>query len=70
MCHARNDGCCRIVVDQNTNFDVNVELRHNRTVKRQTDGRTDRRMEKQAPMSQSQEVREIFHTRFDGCLVL
>ena len=40
MCHARNDGCCRIVVDQNTNFDVNVELPHNRTVKRQTDGRT------------------------------
>ena len=30
----------------------------------------DRRMEKRAPMSQSQEVREIFHTRFDGCLVL
>ena len=27
-------------------------------------------MEKRAPMSQSQEVREIFHTRFDGCLVL
>ena len=51
MCHARNDGCCRIVVDQNTNFDVNVELGHNRTVKRQTDGRTDRRMEKRAPMS-------------------
>ena len=50
--------------------DVNVELRHNRTVNRQTDGRTDRRMEKQAPMSQSQEVREMFHTRFDGCLVL
>ena len=70
MCHARNDGCCRIVVDQNTNFDVNVELRHNRTVKRQTDGQTDRRKEKLAPMSQSQEVREIFHTRFDGCLVL
>ena len=68
MCHARNDGCCRIVVD--TNFDVNVELPHNRTVKRQTDGRTDRQMEKRAPMSQSQEVREIFHTRFDGCLVL
>ena len=40
MCHARYDGCCRIVVDMNTNFDVNVELRHNRTVKRQTDGRT------------------------------
>ena len=27
MCHARYDGCCRIVVDSNTNFDVNVELR-------------------------------------------
>ena len=26
-------------------------------------------MEKRAPMSQSQEVREMFHTRFDGCLV-
>ena len=70
MCHARYDGCCRIVVDQNTNFDVNVELQHNRTVNRQTDGRTDRRMEKRAPMSQSQEVREMFHTRFDGYLVL
>ena len=45
MCHARNDGCCRIVVDKNTNFDVNVELRHNRTVKRQTNGIMDRRME-------------------------
>ena len=70
MCHARNDGCCRIVVDKNTNFDVNVELRHKRTVKRQTDGRTDRRMEKRAPMSQSQEVREIFHTRFLFSLVV
>ena len=30
----------------------------------------DRQMEKRAPMSQSQEVREMFHTRFDGCLVL
>ena len=37
MCHARQDGCCRIVVDWNTNFDVNVKLRHNRTVNRQTD---------------------------------
>ena len=27
MCHARYDGFCRIVVDYNTNFDVNVELR-------------------------------------------
>ena len=31
----------RDVLDlQCTNIDVNVELRHNRTVKRQTDGRT------------------------------
>ena len=37
---------------------------------RQTDGQTDRQMEKWAPMSQSQEVREMFHARFDGCLVL
>ena len=37
---------------------------------RQTDGRTDRQMEKWAPMLQSQEVREMFHARFDGCLVL
>ena len=70
MCHARYYGCCRIVVDESTNFDATVKLRHNRTVKRQTDGRTDRRMEKRASMSQIQEVREIFHTRFDGCLVL
>ena len=43
-------------------FDINVD--------RQMDGRTDRQKEKQMPMSQSQEVREIFHARFDGCLVL
>ena len=36
----------------------------------QTDRRSDRRMEERAPMSQSQEVREIFHATFDGCLVL
>ena len=36
----------------------------------QTDGQTDRRMEKQAPMSHSQRVREMFHARFDACLVL
>ena len=59
MCHARYDGCCRIVVDI-------TEL----LTDGQTDGRTDRRMEKWAPMSQSQEVREMFHARFDGCLVL
>ena len=41
MCHARYHGCCRIVVDKTTNFDVNVKLRHNRTVNRQTDERTD-----------------------------
>ena len=48
-----------------SNFDITELLRDG-----QTDKRTDRRMEKGAPMSQSQEVREIFHTRFDGCLVL
>ena len=36
----------------------------------QMDGQTDRQMEKWAPMSQSLEVREMFHARFDGCLVL
>ena len=41
MCHARYHGCCRIVVDKTTNFDVNVKLRHNRTVNRRTDERTD-----------------------------
>ena len=45
-----------------SNFDINVD--------RQIDGQTDRRTEKQMPMSQSQEVREMFHARFDGCLVL
>ena len=39
-----------------SNFEINVEM----------DGLTEKRM----PMSQSQEVREMFHTRFDGCLVL
>ena len=34
------------------------------------DERTDRQTEKRMPMSQSQEVREMFHARFDGCLVL
>ena len=28
-------------VDKNTNFDINVELRHNRTVDRRTDKQTD-----------------------------
>ena len=37
-----------------SNFDINV----------------DRRTEKRTLMSQSQEVREMFHARFDGCLVL
>ena len=38
-----------------SNFDIDAE----------TDGRT----EKEMPMSQSQEVREMFHVMFDGCLV-
>ena len=42
-----------------SNFDINVD--------RQTDERTDER-KKRTPMSQ--EVREMFHARFDGCLVL
>ena len=48
-----------------SNFDITELL-----TDEQMDGRTDRRMEKRAPMSQSQEVREMFHARFDGCLVL
>ena len=44
-----------------SNFDIRDE---------QMDRQTDRRMEKWAPMSQSQEVREMFHARVDGCLVL
>ena len=48
-----------------SNFDITELLTDG-----QTDGRTDRQMEKWAPMSQSQEVREMFHARFDGCLVL
>ena len=40
-----------------SNFDINVE----------TNGRMNG---KGKPMSQSQEVREMFHARFDGCLVL
>ena len=45
-----------------SNFDKNVD--------RQTDGQTDRRTEKRMPMSPGQEVREMFHARFDCCLVL
>ena len=48
-----------------SNFDIKELLRDG-----QMDRRTDRRMEKWAPTSQSREVREMFHTRFDGCLVL
>ena len=44
-----------------SNFDINVD--------RQTDEQTDD-TEKRTPMSQSQEVREMFHAMFDGCLVL
>ena len=45
-----------------SNFDINVD--------RRTDERTDRQTEKWTPMSQSQEVREMFHARFNDCLVL
>ena len=45
-----------------SNFDINVDGR--------TDGQTDRRTEKGTPMSQCQDVREMFHARSDGCLVL
>ena len=48
-----------------SNFDITELLTDG-----QTDGRTERWMEKQAPMSQSQEVREMFHAMFDGCLIL
>ena len=48
-----------------SNFDITEML-----TDRQTDGRTNGQNGKRAPMSQSQEVREMFHTRFDGCLVL
>ena len=48
-----------------SNFDITELLRDG-----QMDRRTDRRMEKWAPMSQSRKVREMFHARFDGCLVL
>ena len=47
-----------------SNFDITELLRDG-----QMDRQTDRRMEKWA-MSQSREVREMFHARFDGCLVL
>ena len=48
-----------------SNFDITELLTDG-----QTDGRKDRRMEKWAPMPQSRKVREMFHARFDGCLVL
>ena len=48
-----------------SNFEITELLRDG-----QMDRRKDRRMEKWAPMSQSPEVREMFHARFDGCLVL
>ena len=45
-----------------SNFGINVD--------RRMDGRTDGQTEKRMPMSQSQELREMFHTGFDGCLIL
>ena len=44
-----------------SNFDISID--------RETDGQTVGRTEKQMPMSQNQEVREMFHARFGGCLV-
>ena len=48
-----------------SNVDITELLRDG-----QMDRRTDRLMEKWAPVSQSREVREMFHARVDGCLVL
>ena len=48
-----------------SNFDIAALLTDG-----QIDRQMDRGMEKRAPMSQSREVREMFHARFDGCLVL
>ena len=48
-----------------SNFDITELLTDG-----QTDGQTDRQLETLAPVSQSQEVREMFQARFDGCLVL
>ena len=48
-----------------SNFDITELLTDG-----ETDGRTNGQMEKRAPMSQSQEIREMFRARFDGCLVL
>ena len=35
-----------------------------------TDGQTEGQTEKRMPLSQSQKVREMFHARFDSCLIL
>ena len=48
-----------------SNFNITELLTDGRT-----DGRKDRRTEKRVPMSQSQEVIEMFRASFDGCLVL
>ena len=44
-----------------SNFYINVD--------RRTEGQKDGSMEKQMPLLQNQKVREMFHARFDGCLV-
>ena len=48
-----------------SNFDITELLTDGQTDGR-TDRRTDGRMDKQPPMSQSQEVREMFQAMFDG----
>ena len=45
-----------------SNFGINVD--------RRTDEGTDGRTETRTPITQSQEVREMYHARFGGCLVL
>ena len=51
-----------------SNFDINVET--DGRMDGRTDGRLDGRTEKGMHMLQIQEVREMFHARFDSCLVL
>ena len=56
-----------------SNFDITELLTDGWTdgpTNRPADGRMDRQTEKRAPMLQSQEVRKMFHAKFDGCLVL
>ena len=53
-----------------SNFDITELLTDGQTNDINVDRWTDKRTEKRTSMSQSQEVREMFLARFDGCLVL